>query len=103
MLIPGTTVASDGPESGRRRMWAVHFEVSVPRQSDLTAETVNGPVAAQDVAGRLDLRTVNGPLVLGGVSGDVHAGVLRFKRRDNPLLPERPILLHPVIEPERHP
>lgn len=71
--VSGTTVASDGPESGRRRMWAVHFEVSVPRQSDLTAETVNGPVAAQDVAGRLDLRTVNGPLVLGGVSGDVHA------------------------------
>ncbi len=71
--VSGASVQSDGPETHRRQMWAVHFEVSVPRRGDVTAETVNGPVTAEDLAGRLDLRAVNGPVTLSGVSGDVHA------------------------------
>ncbi|MGD0484189.1 MAG: hypothetical protein ABSB58_05990 [Gemmatimonadales bacterium] len=71
--VSGTSVTSDGPAIRRREGWAVHLEVSVPRRSDVTAETVNGPVSAEDVAGKLDLRTVNGPLTLSGVAGDVHA------------------------------
>jgi DUF4097 and DUF4098 domain-containing protein YvlB len=71
--VSGATVRSEGPETRRHEGWAVHFEVSVPRRTDLTAETVNGPVSAEDVAGRLDLQTVNGPLTLSGVAGDVHA------------------------------
>ncbi len=45
----------------------------MPRRGDVTAETVNGPVSAEDLAGRLDLRAVNGPVTLSGVAGDVHA------------------------------
>jgi DUF4097 and DUF4098 domain-containing protein YvlB len=71
--LSGVSVSSDGPATRRREWWAVHLEVSVPRRSDVTAETVNGPVSAEDVAGRLDLRTVNGPLTLSGTAGDVHA------------------------------
>jgi len=71
--VSGATVRGEGPEARRREGWAVHFEVSVPRRTDLTAETVNGPVSVEDVAGRLDLQTVNGPLTLSGVAGDVHA------------------------------
>jgi DUF4097 and DUF4098 domain-containing protein YvlB len=51
----------------------VSYEVRVPQRSDVRAETVNGPVSATDVAGRLDLETVNGPMTLSDVAGDIHA------------------------------
>jgi DUF4097 and DUF4098 domain-containing protein YvlB len=71
--VSGASVHGDGPETRRREGWAVHLEVSVPRRTDLIAETVNGPVSVEDVAGRLDLRAVNGPLTVSGVAGDVRA------------------------------
>ena len=45
----------------------------VPRHSDLTLSTQNGPLSVEDVAGRMDIQTQNGPLSLSGVGGDVHA------------------------------
>ena len=61
-----------GP-SGRYQNWSVSFVVMVPRRSDLTLSTQNGPLSVDDVAGRMDLSTQNGPLYLSGVGGDVHA------------------------------
>jgi DUF4097 and DUF4098 domain-containing protein YvlB len=71
--VSGATVTSDGPETGRREGWAVSYEVRLPRRSDVRAETVNGPVSAEEVSGRLDLETVNGPLTLSALAGEVHA------------------------------
>jgi len=66
-------VRADGPVTSGRRSWWVSLTVTVPRHTDLTAETVNGPISVEDVAGKIDLRAVNGPVTLDGVAGDVHA------------------------------
>jgi len=64
---------ADGPATSGRESWSVSFDVMVPRRTDLSARTVNGPIAVGDVTGKMDLDAVNGPLSLGGVGGDVHA------------------------------
>jgi len=71
----GGTIRATGGNGpfGRRQNWSVSFVVMVPRHSDLTLSTQNGPLSVEDVAGRMDLRTQNGPLSLSGVGGDVHA------------------------------
>ncbi len=69
----GGAIRADGPSTSGRSWWSVSFDVMVPRRTDLTARTVNGPIAVGDVAGKMDLNAVNGPLSLGGVGGDVHA------------------------------
>jgi hypothetical protein len=58
---------------GRHQSWSVYFIVMVPKRTDLTLSTENGPLSVSDVAGRMDLRTQNGPLLLSGIGGDVHA------------------------------
>jgi len=65
-------VGGTGP-FGRRQNWSVSFIVMVPRRTDLSLSTQNGPLSVQDVSGRMDLQTQNGPLSLSGVGGDVHA------------------------------
>lgn len=70
----GRTVRAVGPEpTGRRQSWSVSFVVMVPRRTDLSLATDNGPLSVRDVTGRMDLSTENGPLSLSGVAGDVHA------------------------------
>ena len=59
--------------SGRHQNWGVTFIVMVPRKTDLTLSTENGPLSVSDVTGAMELETHNGPLSLSGVGGDVHA------------------------------
>ena len=59
--------------SGRHQNWGVMFIVMVPRKTDLTLSTENGPLSVSDVTGTMELETQNGPLSLSGVGGDVHA------------------------------
>jgi hypothetical protein len=58
---------------GRHQGWGVVFVMKVPRKTDLTLSTQNGPLSVTDVTGAMDLQTENGPLTLSGVGGDVHA------------------------------
>jgi hypothetical protein len=67
----GGTIRASGPASRRDRSWSVSFELYLPRRSDVTARSGNGPVSARDVTGRLDLESHNGPVTLSGVGGDV--------------------------------
>src|SRR5262245_36525432 len=69
----GNTLTADGPETGRRESWSVEFVLYVPRRTDLSVDTHNGPVSVTSVFGTLDLQTVNGPLSLTDVNGDVRA------------------------------
>jgi len=71
--VASNRVSADGPHAGNGESWSVSVEVFVPLRTDLTAETVNGPVAVEGVAGRLDLSTTNGPLALSGLGGSVRA------------------------------
>lgn len=70
----GGTVRAVGPNPlGRRQSWSVSFIVLVPRRTDLSLATENGPLSVEDVSGTMKLSTQNGPLLLVGVGGDVHA------------------------------
>ena len=70
----GPTVRASGPGSlGRHQDWAVNFVVLVPRRTDLSLSTENGPLSVKNVNGHMVLSTLNGPLILSGVGGDVHA------------------------------
>ena len=66
-------IRADGPEPGRHASWSVSYEVFVPRRSDLSLETHNGPVSVEGVKGRLEVTAVNGPVWLASVAGDVRA------------------------------
>lgn len=67
------TIEADGPD-GRmwnRRGWAVSYDISVPRQTDLDIETMNGSVRIQGVRGRLAFDATNGSITLEDVGGSV--------------------------------
>ena len=71
----GSTVRAVGGAGplGRNQNWSVNFVILVPRRTDLSLSTHNGPLTVQDVSGHMELATQNGPLSLSGVAGDVHA------------------------------
>jgi hypothetical protein len=73
IVIADGTIRADGPATRHRESWSVNFDVSVPRRTDLTARTVNGPISVADVTGKMELTAVNGPVHLDAVGGDVHA------------------------------
>ena len=70
-VLTDGTIHAEGPATARRQSWWVTFELYVPRRSDLTLDTRNGPISVRDVSGRMQLRAVNGPLTLTRVGGDV--------------------------------
>lgn len=71
----GHTVRASGPETPRRTHWSVSFDVYVPRHTDLSLETMNGPLSVEDVFGTMEIRAQNGPVSLAGVGGNVTARV----------------------------
>ena len=71
----GSSIRASGPETLWRTHWSVSFDVYVPRHTDLSLETVNGPLSVEEVSGTMDLRAQNGPVSLSGVGGDITARV----------------------------
>lgn len=71
----GNSIRATGPTASWRTHWSVSFDVYVPRHTDLSLETVNGPLSVEDVSGTMDLRAQNGPVSLAGVGGDITARV----------------------------
>jgi hypothetical protein len=69
----GASVRASGPNTSNGRGWAVSYVVSVPRQTNLELESVNGGLSVTGVTGNLDLGTTNGGISLDGVAGDVLA------------------------------
>ena len=51
----------------------VKYWITVPAQVNLSAESVNGEVRAQDISGRADLETTNGRVEVINASGSVNA------------------------------
>ncbi len=73
--ISGSTIRVTGPSSGRKQNWGAQLVVWVPKKTNLTAETVNGPLSVDGVTGTINLRAQNGPVSLSDVGGDVVARV----------------------------
>lgn len=66
-------IRADGPRSRRHASWSVSYEIWAPRQMNIDAETSNGGLRVQGIAGRMELRAVNGGISLRDVGGDVRA------------------------------
>jgi Toastrack DUF4097 len=71
----GDEVRAEGPRSGDDSRWSVSLDVYVPRHTDLSLETENGPLSVEDVSGTMDLRAQNGPVSLAGVGGHITSRV----------------------------
>lgn len=65
-------VHAEGPRDlGRRRNWAVSYEVWVPRQTELRLDAHNGGISLDNVDARVEMETMNGGIRLTDVAGDV--------------------------------
>jgi hypothetical protein len=69
----GARIRATGPRTQDDESWSASYRVSVPRNTDLRLETVNGGLAVESVTGNMVLRTTNGGIGLQGVGGDVSA------------------------------
>lgn len=81
--LTGATIAADGPSTSGRDSWWVSYEIMVPRRSNVTVKTVNGPIDVENVDGRIELEAVNGPVHLSAVAGDV-----RSRTQNGPMIVE---------------
>lgn len=67
----GGQVQAFGPDMNNDQNWAVSFEIFVPRQSDVSAQTFNGGISFNDVRGNLEFEALNGGVSLRRVGGNV--------------------------------
>lgn len=67
----GGQIRAEGPEQMRRAHWDVGYEIFVPRQTDLSLQTMNGGISIADVRGRISFEAQNGGVSLKRVGGNV--------------------------------
>jgi DUF4097 and DUF4098 domain-containing protein YvlB len=67
----GANIHAEGPEQGNRQGWAVSFEVSVPRNSNLSLKAHNGGISIADVRGQIEFNAMNGGVSLKRLAGSV--------------------------------
>ena len=64
-----------GPSTSSSKRWDVEVKAWVPRSTDLSLSTTNGPIGVSKVTGTMDIQSVNGPVSLRDLSGAVYARV----------------------------
>lgn len=67
----GREIRATGPTDAADARWAVSLTVFVPRRTDLSVVTVNGPIRMDGVHGKIELQTTNGPIEVKRAGGDV--------------------------------
>ncbi|MBO0726717.1 MAG: hypothetical protein J2P52_14030 [Blastocatellia bacterium] len=67
----GANIHAEGPEMRNQRGWAVSFEVSVPRNSNLSLKAHNGGIGVSEVHGQIEFSTMNGGVSLRQLAGNV--------------------------------
>jgi hypothetical protein len=65
------SVRASGPKGDARRPWAANLEIYVPRETNLTLDTVNGDIAVENLQGRLSLTVTNGAISVKGGAGPI--------------------------------
>ena len=73
VITDGGQIRSAGPSQRNHTSWSVSFDVYVPSQANLEANTVNGGISAEDVRGEMNLEATNGGIHLSDVGGSVRA------------------------------
>jgi len=67
----GANIFAEGPETKGRQSWSVSFEVSVPKNSNLSLKAHNGGIGVSDVRGQIEFNTTNGGVTLRRLAGVV--------------------------------
>jgi hypothetical protein len=67
----GANIHAEGPQTEDRQGWAVSFEVSAPRNSNLSLKAHNGGISITNVRGQIEFNTMNGGVSLRQLAGDV--------------------------------
>jgi DUF4097 and DUF4098 domain-containing protein YvlB len=67
----GANIHAEGPETKDHQGWAVSFEVSAPRNSNLSLKAHNGGIGVSDVRGQIEFSTMNGGVSLRRLAGNV--------------------------------
>jgi hypothetical protein len=73
IFTDGGQIRSEGPSTRGRASWSVSYDVYVPSQTDLEANTENGGISADDVRGEMNFEGTNGGIHLANVGGSVRA------------------------------
>jgi DUF4097 and DUF4098 domain-containing protein YvlB len=73
VFTDGGRIRSEGPSTHGNASWSVSYDVYVPSQANLDANTENGGISAEDIRGELNFEAMNGGIHLSNVGGDVRA------------------------------
>jgi len=73
IITDGGQIRSEGPSQRNHNSWSVSYDVYVPSQENLEANTENGGISAEDIRGEMNFEATNGGIRLSEVGGNVRA------------------------------
>jgi DUF4097 and DUF4098 domain-containing protein YvlB len=73
IITEGGQIRSEGPSQRDHTSWSVSYDVYVPSQANLDANTDNGGISARNVRGEMNFEATNGGIHLSDVGGSVRA------------------------------
>jgi DUF4097 and DUF4098 domain-containing protein YvlB len=73
IVTDGGQIRAEGPSQRNHTSWSVSYDVYVPNQTNLEANTENGGISAEDVRGEMNFEATNGGIHLSDVGGNVRA------------------------------
>jgi DUF4097 and DUF4098 domain-containing protein YvlB len=73
VITDGGQIRSEGPSQRNHTSWSVSYDVYVPNQANLEANTENGGISAEDVRGEMNFEATNGGIHLSDLGGSVRA------------------------------
>lgn len=73
IITEGGQIRAEGPSYRSHSSWSVSYDVYVPNQTNLEANTENGGISAEDVRGEINFEATNGGIHLSDVGGNVRA------------------------------
>ena len=73
IITDGGQIRSEGPSRRNHTSWSVSYDVYVPNQANLEANTTNGGISAEDIRGEMNFEATNGGIHLSDIGGNVRA------------------------------
>lgn len=73
VFTDGGRIRSEGASRRDHTSWSVSYDIYVPTQANLEANTKNGGISAEDIRGEMNFEATNGGIRLSDVGGNVHA------------------------------
>lgn len=73
VFTDGGRIRAEGPSTRGRAGWSVSYDVYVPNEANLEANTENGGISAENVRGEMNFEASNGGIRVSDVGGKVRA------------------------------